>query len=150
MNLFNTNIEHIYWEPPKLDETSDYFHHREDLFYWCKRWSAQKPFAWNLSYWYAVCFSFDKYTFGNLLSLRWAEMPTHQIPSSPTHTRTHADICELEVIAIGTNSKYVPRRFKGVTKRRKTLFTLIYYHPLRLICSLELAFIKNYKLALVF
>lgn len=63
------------------------------------------------------------------LSLRWAKCPTHQIPSSPTHTRTHADICELEVIAIGTNSKYVPRRFKGVTKEGKTLFTLIYYHP---------------------
>ena len=47
------------------------------------------------------------------------------------------------MIATGTNSKYVPWRFKGVSKRKKTLFTLIYYHPLRLVCSLECAIYKE-------
>ena len=52
-------------------------------------------------------------------------MPRHQIPQ--LHP-THAEICEPEVIAVGTNSKYLPLRFKGVSKRRKTLFTFICLH----------------------
>lgn len=64
-------------------------------------------------------------------------MPGHQFP-------TYEEICEPEVIATGTNSKYLPLRFKGVNKRRKTLFALIYYHPQWLVCSLESGIYKEF------
>lgn len=65
------------------------------------------------------------------------EMGWNDPITDPHFRHRHKEMFVLEMGATGPYCTCLPLRFEKVNKRRKTLLTLIYYHPLWLECSLE-------------
>lgn len=125
----------VYWEFQELDETPDFLDRGEVLCVLMQLMICPETTCLQMLF-----------LEGSLSQLWWTHIQKSALvemcwnaPPPPNR-----EACVPEMIATGTNFQYLPVRFKGVNKRRKTLFTLIYYHPQWLECSLDSGIYKEF------